>query len=128
MRASSSTVFARTVIQRRPMNHISPRYHLISASSLLVLVASLVLAQATSVTPSTNASYKDPDPAEFTKRFETESREIFANRDKIIDTCRVKPGIRIADVGAGTGLFTRLFAKEVGPQGKVYAVDIARNF
>src|SRR5262249_26808072 len=33
-----------------------------------------------------------------------------------------------ADVGAGTGLFTRLFAKEVGPDGKVYAVDIAPKF
>ena len=31
----------------------------------------------------------------------------------------------VADIGAGTGLFTRLFAKEVGPTGKVYAVDIA---
>jgi ubiquinone/menaquinone biosynthesis C-methylase UbiE len=34
----------------------------------------------------------------------------------------------VADVGAGTGLFTRLFAVEVGPQGRVYAVDIARKF
>jgi ubiquinone/menaquinone biosynthesis C-methylase UbiE len=34
----------------------------------------------------------------------------------------------VADVGAGTGLFTRLFARGVGPRGKVYAVDIARPF
>jgi ubiquinone/menaquinone biosynthesis C-methylase UbiE len=33
-----------------------------------------------------------------------------------------------ADIGAGTGLFTRLFAKEVGPRGKVMAVDIAPKF
>jgi ubiquinone/menaquinone biosynthesis C-methylase UbiE len=34
----------------------------------------------------------------------------------------------VADVGAGTGLFTRLFASEVGDKGKVYAVDIASSF
>ena len=34
----------------------------------------------------------------------------------------------VADVGAGTGLFTRMFAEEVGAEGKVYAVDIAPKF
>ena len=40
----------------------------------------------------------------------------------------VTPGMHVADIGAGTGLFTRLFSREVGPQGKVYAVDISRPF
>ena len=34
----------------------------------------------------------------------------------------------VADVGAGTGLFTRKFAAEVGEKGKVFAVDIAPTF
>ena len=34
----------------------------------------------------------------------------------------------VADIGAGTGLFTRLFAETVGRRGKVYAVDISRPF
>jgi ubiquinone/menaquinone biosynthesis C-methylase UbiE len=36
--------------------------------------------------------------------------------------------MEIADVGAGTGLFTRLFAPAVGPEGRVFAVDIAEKF
>ena len=32
------------------------------------------------------------------------------------------------DVGAGTGFYARLFAAQVGPEGKVYAVDIAPAF
>jgi ubiquinone/menaquinone biosynthesis C-methylase UbiE len=34
----------------------------------------------------------------------------------------------VADIGAGTGLLTRLFAPAVGDKGKVYAVDIAQKF
>ena len=34
----------------------------------------------------------------------------------------------LADIGAGTGLFTRLFASRVGPEGTVYAVDISETF
>jgi predicted methyltransferase len=34
----------------------------------------------------------------------------------------------VADIGAGTGLFTLQFARAVGPDGRVYAVDLAPNF
>ena len=59
---------------------------------------------------------------------EVESREIYTQRADIVKACKLKPGAAIADIGAGTGLFTRLFAKEVGPMGKVYAVDISKTF
>ena len=34
----------------------------------------------------------------------------------------------VADVGAGTGLFTRLFAPKVLPEGTVFGVDITETF
>jgi predicted methyltransferase len=34
----------------------------------------------------------------------------------------------VADIGAGTGFYTFLFAHKVGASGKVYAVDISDNF
>jgi len=34
----------------------------------------------------------------------------------------------VADVGAGTGVFTRPFAARVAPGGKVFAVDITQKF
>ena len=92
------------------------------------VLATLAFAQEASVNPGINDSYKAPDPAEFVKRFETESREVFSNRQKIVEAAKVMPGSRVADIGAGTGLFTRLFAKAVGTEGKVYAVEIAENF
>ena len=36
----------------------------------------------------------------------------------------LKPGMTVADVGAGFGAWTMAFAREVGPKGRVYASDI----
>ena len=95
---------------------------------LVALVAWAVAAQERSVKPGINDPFKNPDVKDFQGKFEGESREVFAQRGKIVAGCKLKPGMAVADVGAGTGLFTRLFAKEVGPDGQVYAVDIAPKF
>jgi ubiquinone/menaquinone biosynthesis C-methylase UbiE len=92
---------------------------------LIVLVAR---GQDKSVKPGINDAFKDPDVAKFVGTFEGESREIFTARDKVVTACDLKPGMIVADVGAGTGLYTRLFAKAVGPGGQVFAVDIAPKF
>jgi ubiquinone/menaquinone biosynthesis C-methylase UbiE/protein tyrosine phosphatase (PTP) superfamily phosphohydrolase (DUF442 family) len=77
-----------------------------------------------------NKDFLDPkmDVQRWIERFELESREIFAGRQSILKATGVKPGQRIADIGAGTGLFTKLFAEATGPSGWVYAVDISPNF
>ena len=83
-----------------------------------------------SVKPGVNKKFVDPnlDVDSFVKRFEIESREVFVNRERILAACEIKKGDTVADIGAGTGLFTRLFALEVGNEGWVYAVDIAPRF
>lgn len=95
----------------------------IGASGFLSLMA-----QEASVRPGINDSFRKPDVKAFVERFEGESREIFEKRDAITKACAIKPGMAVADIGAGTGLFTRIFAREVGPKGKVLAVDIAAEF
>ena len=85
-------------------------------------------AQEKSVKPGINDPFKDPDVKEFQGKFEVESREVYAKRKEIVGRCKLKSGMAVADVGAGTGLFTRLFGAEVGDKGKVYAVDISKKF
>jgi ubiquinone/menaquinone biosynthesis C-methylase UbiE len=80
------------------------------------------------VNPEINAQFTDPDVREFIKRFESESREIYAQREAIVGALGLRPGMAVADVGAGTGLFTRLMADKVGPAGTVYAVEISAPF
>lgn len=74
-----------------------------------------------------NRDFLDPDldPDAWVAKFEIESREVFAARGGILDAIGLGPGERIADVGSGTGLFLRPFSEAVGPDGRVYAVDIS---
>ncbi|MDF1851311.1 MAG: methyltransferase domain-containing protein [Verrucomicrobiales bacterium] len=95
---------------------------------LLLLFVVGLPAQDESVNPGINKNFLDPDPKSFVERFEKEGREVYDNRELIVEKLELKPGMSVADVGAGTGLFTRLIAPEVGKDGKVYAVDIARAF
>ena len=77
-----------------------------------------------------NEPFQDPDldARKFVERFESESREVYEHREAIAAALELEPGMEVADVGAGTGVFTLLFAEKVKPGGKVYAVDIAPAF
>ena len=44
---------------------------------------------------------------------------------KAIDALAIQPGAVAADLGFGGGLGLRLFLDRVGPQGKVYGVDVS---
>jgi len=83
-----------------------------------------------SVKPGINAEYLKPDlnVAQWVERFEREGREIYDHCEAIVAAARLKPGMVVADIGAGTGLFTPYFSRAVGPKGKVFAVDIVPAF
>lgn len=83
-----------------------------------------------SVRPGINEDFTrtDLDVDAMTKRFETESREVFVRRAAIARAVGLRPGMAVADVGAGTGLFVDFFARDVGADGVVYAVELAPRF
>ena len=83
-----------------------------------------------SVRPGINREFLNPqlDVTQWLSRFELESREIYSAREEVNAACGIRPGMRVADIGAGTGFYSRLFANAVGSEGWVYAVDIAPAF
>jgi ubiquinone/menaquinone biosynthesis C-methylase UbiE len=83
-----------------------------------------------SVKPGINDDFlgEDVDVRHFAGVFESESREIAACKDEIAATLGLEPGMAVADVGSGTGLYLELLASGVGESGKVYALDIAPAF
>lgn len=77
-----------------------------------------------------NRKYLDPDldVGKWVSKFETESREVFANRQAIVAALNIEPGMEVADIGAGTGAFMPLLSGAVGTEGRYYAVDISPKF
>ena len=83
-----------------------------------------------SVKPGVNSEFLKPDlqVTQWVERFEREGREIYDQREAIAKTLGLRRGMSVANIGAGTGLFTPLFAGAVGAGGTVFAVDIAPEF
>ncbi len=89
----------------------------------LLVAASAALGQQTAMPPATG----DRPLADRIASFENPERASWQKPDEIVAALKLKKGDVVADIGAGTGYFSRRFAKAVGPQGKVYAVDIAAD-
>src|SRR5262245_35875544 len=58
------------------------------------------------------------------ERPERESEEA---PSKALDLLELKPGMSVADIGAGSGYYSSRMAKRVGPAGHVYATDIQQG-
>jgi arsenite methyltransferase len=52
------------------------------------------------------------------------ARDAWQKPKQVVERLDIKPGARVADLGAGGGYFTWYLAAAVGPQGKVYAAEI----
>lgn len=58
---------------------------------------------------------------------ERPEREREERTNQMIKSLKLKPGMTIADIGAGSGVITLKMAQQVRPDGKVYAVDIQQE-
>lgn len=71
----------------------------------------------------TTAFAQQRSAEEYIKLLESERRVAGLQIDKVIEVLKLKSDHKIADIGSGSGLFTRPLAKTAG-KGIVYAVDI----
>ena len=53
-----------------------------------------------------------------------EARDRVREADDIMDRAGIRPGMTVADIGAGEGYYTVRLAERVGPKGRVLAEDI----
>lgn len=63
-------------------------------------------------------------PEEYAKVLDRPERVARLQVPRVVADLGLKPGDRVADIGAGSGVFTRPMARAVGPGGVVYAVDV----
>jgi ubiquinone/menaquinone biosynthesis C-methylase UbiE len=55
---------------------------------------------------------------------ERAEREAEEAPSKAIEALDLRPGMVVADIGAGSGYYASRMAKKVGPAGRIYATDI----
>lgn len=73
---------------------------------------------------------RDPAPVtgfESAEWLERGTREIEERPDLVLAAMDLRNGDLVAEIGSGTGYFTRRMAREVAPDGEVWAVDIQKE-
>lgn len=65
-----------------------------------------------------------PVAAQQTQLTEGQIKTAELEMPELVKLLELKPGMTVADIGAGFGAWTVRFAKIVGPSGRVYATDI----
>src|SRR6516162_8820778 len=66
-------------------------------------------------------------PPEDLAVLEGPDRDAWQRPDQIMDALGIGDGSVVADIGAGGGWFTVRLARQVGPNGLVYAEDVQRQ-
>lgn len=88
--------------------------------SIRFLITTLSIAAAVSV----GLVAQQRDPKQYQQTLENPDRLSALQVDRVVAALGLSPGVRVADLGAGTGVFTLPLAKAAGPTGKVYAIDV----
>jgi ubiquinone/menaquinone biosynthesis C-methylase UbiE len=59
--------------------------------------------------------------------FDDPERDRWQKPAEVVQALEIRPGMSVADLGAGTGYFNRYLSKAVGDGGTVFAVDVEPN-
>lgn len=65
-----------------------------------------------------------PSVMEYLDRLDRPDRDQEQKPAQVVDALGLKPGMRVADLGAGSGYFTQRFVEAVTETGKVYVIDV----
>ena len=72
--------------------------------------------------------YKFPIPGFMTRLIDNPIRRKFIQKpETVAERMRLKPGMLIIEIGPGKGSYTKALAKNILPDGKVYALDIQES-
>lgn len=73
------------------------------------------------------AHHSFEDVAKWSKVFDDPARDEWQKPQALVAALNLHPGTRVADLGAGTGYFSRYLSAAVGNDGTVFAVDTEPN-
>jgi ubiquinone/menaquinone biosynthesis C-methylase UbiE len=96
----------------------------LGTAALVLLVASTALAAGSD---GATSHRRFDDPAYWSTVFDDPARAAWQKPEELVAALGIRPGQCVADLGAGTGYFSRLLSAAVGPTGTVLAVDAEPN-
>ena len=92
---------------------------------LILLLAMLAELEAPILAAEEGHQHRRPENIKaYLEHLDSPERNQYQKPVEVTEALGLKPGMAVADVGAGSGYFTRRFAEAVSESGKVYAVDI----
>jgi predicted methyltransferase len=68
--------------------------------------------------------HRFPSAEEWAKYFDDPARDAWQRPGDVVAAMEIRPGMTVADIGAGTGYFEPWLSRAVGPSGVVLALDI----
>ena len=57
-----------------------------------------------------------------------QTRDQHGEAERVMDRLGIRPGLRVADIGAGLGYYTVRLARRLGPSATVYAQDVSADY
>jgi ubiquinone/menaquinone biosynthesis C-methylase UbiE len=74
------------------------------------------------------AEHRRPtDIKQYIEQLDRPERDQYQKPDQVVEALGLKAGMSVADLGAGSGYFTRRFVRAVTEKGKVYAIDVEQE-
>ena len=70
---------------------------------------------------------RPPDITQYLEQLDRPERDQYQKPEQVVQALGVKAGMAVADLGSGSGYFTRRFVKTVTDTGKVYAIDVEQE-
>ena len=110
-----------------PVTRATRRLAVSAAVLLGLLTAARGATQQPGVHPASGRVFALPMGVQGAPWLERREREDDENPDLAMRLIRVQRGQTVADLGAGSGYYTRRLARAVGDTGRVYAVDIQQG-
>jgi arsenite methyltransferase len=104
----------------RPLRRLRTATFLVSAMVGFVLFPYALRAQEAAPT----AHHGFGDVEHWASVFESPARDKWQKPGEVVRALDLKPGETVIDIGAGTGYFTRRFAKAVAPSGTAIGLDV----
>lgn len=90
-----------------------------------ILLAIMCAALAGPAVAQDQHQHRRPDDIkQYLEHLDSAERDRYQKPAEVIEALKVKPGMAVADLGSGSGYFTRRFVEAVTETGMVYAVDV----